>query len=251
MRIDQPQLTEKRLALRPSNTASVSSTKSFVARGRSSTDHTLVVPLLPSIQRASSKPYDASDSPPRRPPEVPLSHVRRRVAGPLQQARQRRVRGVEELRHAARLVLFVGRQVAVQPQFGRPATGHQCTAGRRTDGASLVVLCEKRTLTRQTVDRWRVEPRVPVTARIAPTEVVRQNEENVGPRLRTASGPAAARAAQAASANPNSPTCFVMFISGSFQRRQGSEVGSRRLEFGVQSSGEELQGEERPFSARR
>ena len=121
--------------------------------------------------------------------DVPLAEIARGVARRRQDLRERhlRKRQVERVRrHPQRQPGRrargggLGDEFEPEPRWG--TAGQQGDAGGRADRGRGVGLGETRALPREPVKVRRVVPRAARAAEIAPAEVVREDDEHVGPR---------------------------------------------------------------------
>ena len=109
-------------------------------------------------------------------PETPLAHDRRGVASTLQELRY----GDGAWLH--RVLAFSSRfalHVVAHCRVAQMSTCHQCTTTRRTDCAASVEVREPHPFRGHAVEIGRPDLRLPVTAEIAVSKVISQDENDV------------------------------------------------------------------------
>ena len=110
-------------------------------------------------------------------PQAPLADDGSGVAGFLQELRD----GDGARFHA--VLTFLARRALHIVAHGRMAemlAGHERATARRTDAATCIEIRELHPLRRDAVEVRRLDLRLPVAAEVAPSEVVGQDEDDVG-----------------------------------------------------------------------
>ena len=118
------------------------------------------------------------------------------VAGRLQRPGQRRGLRIEEIGLPARPVPGAGLEIAGDPPPGRELPGDQPAPRRRADRRGRIIAGEPHPLFRHPVDVWRRD-RAPVTRQVARPEVIREDDDHVGPAVLDAGRAPGVRAASA------------------------------------------------------
>jgi hypothetical protein len=112
--------------------------------------------------------------------EVPFTEVPGGVADSFKQLCHCGHGGVQPIRHTARRVLLVGREMPVDAVARRELARHNRSSRRRTDRAINIKLRKKDSFPSKLIQVGRLDLAVAVTAQICPAQVVGKNKNEIG-----------------------------------------------------------------------
>ncbi len=112
--------------------------------------------------------------------EMPFAIVGGGIPGLFQKTRQHGGLWVKPIGHVSFLVARNPGEVAVDVVTGRKMAGHDGCPAWRTDPAGYREAMKVSTLLGQPVNIGRLEVRMPVTAQVSPTPIIRKDENDIG-----------------------------------------------------------------------